>query len=248
MKSQRRHELQLNTLSIELTRVLEFLKKNGNYIAWGALGVALVAFIVVWYVNKQSAAEALEATKFHRNVGLARQSSQGLPQEHLEELKSIASGDSNPRRAALANVEVGDYYAQQLAAGWLKLSDVEKQSNRGDAQAAYQKVLDSYPNQELAVAKAHYGLGKLDEEFGQLDAARDEYQKVRDATGLVGQPVVLMAEESLMRLAQLQGQVIRIATTEPSTAPALQPATAPAARPSDLIRAAASQPAGQGQP
>ena len=42
MKSQRRHELHTNVLSVELTHIADFLRKHSNRIAWGALVVAVV--------------------------------------------------------------------------------------------------------------------------------------------------------------------------------------------------------------
>ncbi len=52
MKAKRRHELKQNTLDAELGKFVGFIKKRGNLIAWGALIVAFIVLVSVYFYRK----------------------------------------------------------------------------------------------------------------------------------------------------------------------------------------------------
>lgn len=229
MKSQRRHDLQQNTLRLELNRGYEFLRTRGNYVAWAVLGVAVVVFGTVWLVNRSRA----EAVSVQAQYTRLAQMPAGNP-DRLSELKALAGKDSYPMWAALAQNEVGVDYLWQLADRWPQLTPADRKSIADLAKASFQEVIEKFPKQDLAVAKAHLGLGKMYETMGDIENAKGEYQAVQQTPGLTGEPIVNFAAESLARLEQLKSQgTVRMAATAPSTQPttaeaASQPATAAA--------------------
>ena len=244
MKSRRRHELQQNVLQVELSQVWDFLRKKGNYLAWGSLVAAAIVLVVVWYVRKVRAEAQAVQTQFTR---LSMMSS---GPERLAGFEELAAKESHPTWAALSTVRVAGEYAMQLILRWPTLSGAERQELRRQAEAYYRRVLEKFPRQELAAAKARFGLGKLAENWGELEAARSEYQMIRQMAGLAGYPIVGAAEQALARMDQFRGRVYMPTTAEaltrPTSGPASGPATRPASGPASAPASApsATQPAG----
>ncbi len=233
MKSRRRHELQENVLALEIGKVAEFLKKRGSHLATGVLLAALVLFGYVFVSRRSRAKQA----SLQRQWDLAL-SGDLKPDERVGTLADLAEQDDNERIAALAGVELGYHYAlQSLAAkeGSERIALAEK------AGQWYLLTIEKFPKQELAVAKAYYGIGKLRESVRQFKGAAEAYRKAKSFADLAGQPVTRLAEVALRELTVLQAPV-RMATTAPATQPASAPATLPASAPATLP---ASRPATQ---
>jgi hypothetical protein len=228
MKAQRRHELQRNALEVEIRNLWEFLRRRGNYLAWGALGVAAIVLAVVWYVKRSgSDAEATQA-KFVRCTYLP------ISEERTQGLSEVAAKTSHPFWASQATVQLGYDLATILAQRWPDMSDAERLELRGQAESYYKRTISDFPKEPLAAAKAHYGLGKLAESWGDLDQARAEYdgilREAQTADGLKDQPIVFLANDALTKLPLLRGDVYMPASA-PATGPATWPATGPASGP-----------------
>ena len=238
MKSTRRHELQENILAIELGKVAEFLKKRGNHLATGLLVVALIVFGYVFITRRSHARQQELQHQWDRAL-----SGQLKPEERISALTTLAEQSDSDRIAALAGVELGyDYALQALAAR----NDSERKALMEKAGAWYLLTIDKFPKQELAAAKAHYGMGKLREAMRQFKQAAARYRKVKSFTSLAGYPVAQMAEVSLRQLKALQSPV-QMAATAPATQPTSAPAPAPASRPAAPASRPAA-PAGGGTP
>jgi len=222
MKSRRRHELQENVLAAEIGKVAEFLKQRGSHLATGVLLAALVLFGYV-YVSKRSHAQRQD---LQRRWDLAL-SGQLKPDERISTLVDLAEQDDNERIAALAGVELGYHYALQSLAS---RQASERAALAEKAGQWYLLTIEKFPNQQLAVAKAHYGIGKLRESVRQFKAAAESYRKAKSFADLAGQPVTRLAEVALQRLKALEAPV-RMASTAPATQPASAPASRPASRP-----------------
>lgn len=225
MKAKRRHELQENVLAGELGRVVEFLKKRGSHLATAALVIALAIFAYV-AISRRG-----ETAKFE----LQRQWDQAMtgqakPEERTEIIRTLAEQTDNLRIASLATVELGyDDATQALVAK----TDSERDALEESAAKWYRKAISEFPTQATAVAKAHFGLGKLYESKRQFQEAAEEYRQAKASPEVMGQPVMILAQTSLERLSMLNSPV-RMATTMPTTQPtttATAPATAPAAVP-----------------
>jgi hypothetical protein len=226
MKSRRRHELQENVLAAEIGKIAEFLKKRGSHLATGVLIAALVLFGYV-FISRRS---------HGKHEGLQRRWDLALsgtlkPDERASTLTDLAEQDDNERIAALAGVELGYHYATQSLAAKAGSERVALAERAG---RWYLLTIEKFPKQELAVAKAFYGIGKLRESAGQFKTAAEAYRKAKSFTDLAGQPVTRLAEAALLELQALQAPV-RMATTAPATqptsAPVAEPASAPASRP-----------------
>ena len=233
MKSKRRHELQENVLASEIGKVVEFLKKRGSHLATVVLIAALIVFGYV-FISRRAGA---------KSQGLQRRWDQAMagaikPDERVRILTELAEQDDDERIAALAGVELGCHYAgQSLTAR----QDSERTALGEKAGQWYLLTINKFPEQQLASAKAHYGIGKLKESLRRFPEAAEAYRKAKSFNDLAGQPVTRLAEVALRRLKALQVPV-RMATTAPAT----QPATATASRPAAVSASApASPPASQ---
>jgi hypothetical protein len=238
MKSERRHELQRNVLEVEIRKVGEFLRHRGNLLAWIGLGAAAIILGIVWYVRTtRSDTEQLQA-QFDRSV---LPSGRGQSEEQRQAaLEKIASDKSHPLWAANADIALGDALALRLATQWGNLSEGDRAGIRAGAQAYYKRAISDFPKEATAVAKAHFGLGKLAEDWGEVDAARKEYEEaLAGGEELRGQPIAYVIQESLGRLSQFQGTV-NFPASAPSSRPSTQLGTSPSTQ--------ASQPAGDVAP
>jgi hypothetical protein len=229
MKSERRHELQHNTLDTELARGVQFFRDHGTRILWGVLIVAFVALAVVFFVRRSRTAAVQQAQVLYNSIYVLSMPGGDLGEAGpLLELAETSDG----REAALAAVAAGDYYAQLLLN---RISGAIEGPQREAADSArnwYTRAIDSYSGQDEAVAKAHLGLARLEETLGNPQAAREHYQAIVDQQiQLEGQPTLLFAQLALQSEQALEGFQARMAVrpaagTQPATtAPA---ETAPA--------------------
>ncbi len=223
MKAKRRHELQQNVLASEIGKTVEFFRKWGTYIAWGLLVVALVILVVLYARSKtRQRAEQLQA-KYDRLV-----TKQFNPSANLDDLlagfRGLADQGDNRRIAADSCVYAGAVCARQGAVGELTSPALLLESPLQQAAEYYRRAISEFPDQSQAVAKAHFGLGKLAESRGDVGAARAEYQVILGMKALAGYPIVTQAEAAIEDLEAL-AEPVRMATTAPTTSPATAPAT-----------------------
>lgn len=238
MKSSRRHELQQNALRNEMLKTWDLIRAKGNYIAWGALVAAVIIFAVFYFVTEGRKKAARTQADFAKAVAMAPGSD-----ERLDSLKILADKDSPEWLAAGANVEVGNEYAFRLALNWPKSTEAERKQQAENARTYYQRVMDKFSKQDIAVAKAQLGLGKLDETFGDYTSAKKHYQDLLQMESLKGNPILAVAEGDYSNIAQLFTGKILIATTAPAEEPTSQPTTASAPAPSETTTAPAATPA-----
>jgi hypothetical protein len=242
MKSERRHELQRNTLEVEILKVWEFLKLRGNLLAWVGLGIAAVILGIVWYVRTSRSEAEGQQTQFERAV---LPSGRGQTEEQRQAtLEKIAADRSHPLWAANADVALGDTLSLRLASQWPNLSDGDRSAIRAQAEGYYNRAISDFPKETAAVAKARYGLGKLAESWGDVETARKEYEEVlAGEISLRGQPIRELVAEAMGRLNQFQG-VVNMPASAPASGPSTQEsqpasATAPASAPAASAPSAA---------
>lgn len=235
MKSKRRHELQHNVLDAELATIIGFFRKRGRYFLVGALAVAVVGFVVYRVVTSRRDARQQGEATFYRGM-----TSPADSKDRIDALKELAEQGGDEGIKALATVAVGDGYSNLLAADRPQLDAAEREDLAARARQWYRKAIDRFGDHPLAVAKARYGLAKLAEERGEFDEAESQYGKIRqmEAT-LRGQPIVMFAQQGLLRLNSIRGPV-RMATTAPAppeptslptSLPTSPPTSLPASRP-----------------
>lgn len=245
MKSQRRHELKQNVLDSELGKIADFFRRRGNTIAWIAM-IVLLGGLVGWYVYIQHQKKANQVQQMYAHALAMERDPRGA-EEALQRFKELADQDQVKYVAADSCVRAGDLYALSV----LTARDAgAARSAAENAAVYYRKAISDFPKEYLAVAKAHYGLGKLAETNRDFVAARKEYQEVLNVKQSSGYPVAQQAEAALASLEYLATPAPLATTssapsTEPSTAassaaPVITPATQPANAPA---KAAATKPA-----
>jgi hypothetical protein len=188
------------------------------------------------------------------------------PQARKDLLKSLAEQDDEERIAAMSAVKLGDIYIAEMTVAGPTVDPLKWKQLGDEAGRWYRVATDSFGDEKLAAAKAHFGLGKLAENRGDFETARVEYQAVLRIAELSGQDVLKRAERSMSRL-ELLGTPVMMATTapalksetqpttalasQPTTSPATGPATAPTthpAAPTAPAPAATTPPAGESRP
>ena len=234
MKAKRRHELQENVLSSELAQIVAFFRKRGSAIAWGVLIAALIVFVIVYARGRFRE----KAIRLQQDFDAAMSNPTLTPQARKDLLKSLAEQDDEEWIAALSAVKLGDMYISEMTVAGPTVDPLKWKQLGDEAGRWYRMATDSFGDEKLAVAKAHFGLGKLAENRGDFETARVEYQAALRITELTGQDVIKRAGRSMGRL-ELLGTPVMMATTspapksetQPTMAPASQPTTAPASRP-----------------
>jgi tetratricopeptide (TPR) repeat protein len=235
MKSERRHELHYNELGQYLTNLLAWVKKYANYLAWGALLVAVVVLVVV-YMNRSAETKFSERQNdFEHAVAAAD------PDVRLNGLLKIAQGEGDKFLTAQATQLVAIEYSNRIISGQGKASKDELKKFSDQATQNYQRLIDSFKEYPAMVAQGHFGLGKLAENRGDFETAGAEFLAAKKSSPQ-DYPILLSADESIKELATLR-QPVKFATTAPATQPA-SAATKPAEKvPATGATAPAEKPA-----
>jgi tetratricopeptide (TPR) repeat protein len=213
MKSERRHELQHNTLDEELAQLTNFLKAQGTKLAAVAL-IALVTVLVIVYVSRSGQAR--------REAVLAEYSAltwadQNIPfEDRVARLEALAGNNVSDRVAADALFLLGRDQAFQAL---MSADPNEQQDSYDQAIEYYRRVIEQYPQQDVIVAKAHLGIGLIQEGRGDYDAAQSSYNAVVAMQNLEGQPVRDLTEGYLQALELYRNDPVRLARSVPEDAP-----------------------------
>jgi tetratricopeptide (TPR) repeat protein len=225
MKAQRRHDLQQNSLGMEISKVVAFVRARATIILWCVLGAAAVALAVTWVVKNKKASAHLIQSQFVRLT----QTPAGA-EGRIDELQSLVDKNVQPY-SALAAVEIGVDYSTTLAGQWAKLTQSERLEYRQKAAQWYEKVITDFASQDIAVAKAQVALARLAESFGEFDLAKNHYEQALKLNSLAGHSVLLVARQGLEMLPSLSAKPVSIwpdapaaDPTETTTAPATQDA------------------------
>jgi hypothetical protein len=141
------------------------------------------------------------------------------------QLSDVLDSATSPSIKAMAYLKTGLFYIHLLNAGapaegyqGVKLSAPEAIKAGTDA---LNTVVSDYPDQHLAVAVAHMGLGALAEARGDVATAKHEYGVVANAPAKsVGAMYASEAQYRLDHLDQWQTPIALIHDAVPATAPA----------------------------
>ena len=236
MKTERRHELQHNSLDSELVKILDYLKKNGKGISLAILTV--IAAITLGYViiRNQSAKVSVPRQEFDQIKRVDTSTSAGRATA-LAGFEELAVQTGNDRVAAMACVEVGDMCVRQQFAGDFVSGAMDK------AEKNYQRVVDEFSDNTEALGRAHLGLARLAEGKSNFAAAREHYQQIVAMGDKTSQQVKNAADAALKTLADIEKPVC-LATSRPAppitkpvpaitqpAPPTSQPVSAPAVAP-----------------
>lgn len=229
MKSQRRHELQHNTLDAELAATITFFRNHWSKLLLAAAVLAVAIMAIVTYTSRRSGQLADFETRYadlKDDITYRRKDTE----EMIGRLRPLTEQTRVPRIAALACVDIGNLHAAAM-----KVADDDhfKQASKH-----YDRVITDFSDQNAAVAKAHFGLARLAESAGNFDAARKHYDAIKN---IPGQPVSDIAQAGGASLKDLLTKKVHLATTRPASPDLPEPATAPADSPGPAT-APATQP------
>jgi len=252
MDANKRHELHSNELVDFLTNLPEYLKENKNMVIGAVLiVVGLISWPLLNNMKKESnlgkqieltaALSELEMGKMSVLAQMQTGKSESLntllvAAAHLQE-QAAKVGDGNMESLALikrAQALRSDIHFRKEAVAADVVASQMKQ-----AQEAYQSALDK-ARMPVLKAMAQFGLGLCSEESGQLDQAKDIYQKIVTEAGYVPTPIPAQAKQRLEALADnnakfafvappaAQGPVISVPQTPAPAVAVPQPAAADA--------------------
>jgi hypothetical protein len=181
MKAEEREELKENDLDNWLQVGLPlFLRKNGSYLLL-ALALALLGYqLWNWHVRKQ--AEEVQ-TAWNELEMASAPNAQNAP----DKLQAIINQYDVKAVRALAWLQVANVYLEDVTQGnpaegynGVKVSKAEALNK---AEEAAKRVIADYPDQSLAVGKAHLALGVVALDRSDWDAAKKEYEFLTEKNG-----------------------------------------------------------------
>jgi hypothetical protein len=208
MKTERRHELQHNSLDTEMGKILGYLKTNVKGISLAILTLVAVITVGMTVIRNRAAA-----------VSGPRQDYDGLKTQNVDTaegrkaaltgFEELASQTGNMRVAAMACVEVGDISVRQKFAGDYVTGALDT------AEKYYQRVISDFSDVPEAAGRAYLGLARLAEGKGDFAAAKGFYQKVVDLGSQTSPLATEAARDGLASLGDLKKSV-RLATSRPA--------------------------------
>ncbi len=244
MKSERRHELQHNTLDQALTRAPEAARRYGGMVLL-IVAAALIGYLLIRYRISSTREAHHLATE---NLGTARTSIEQLsglhryaafipPQQLAEQrnrladdtrraIDSVTGSVSDPTLLAEAQLAKGDLSwtlaqmddlpgaATQPA---LRLES-DKKTLLSEAESAYEQVTTQHGDQKNAVIAANFGLAAIFENNGAWEKAKQKYQQIADDTS-VPEAYRTQAKFRLERTADWSQPILLVAATQPAAAP-----------------------------
>ncbi len=200
MKSERRHELQTNTLADNLGHTIE---KHGDRIKlFGAAAIALVVlvFLVLFITGQQTTRQARHWTQYFAAI------SSSDPQTGLE----IADGyfDENKLEETPASHWTSQALADfQLGRGTMdRFRDKETADKQlENAKKNFSKIADSTKASTFLRTRAAFGLAQVHESLCEPDEAKKKYQSVIKLAGEES-AIGKASETAIKRIDKLQAQ------------------------------------------
>ena len=185
MKTERRHELETNTLAKKLARWIELVKPYSKVFG-GVLVAVLVIAVVGMFVRRQAArAEAAAWDAYYQATEGGRPS--------LDELLAVADEHRNTSVEPWARIAWAD---SQLQVGARLLFH-----DRSTAQQFLSRAIDAYrelktdAGNDLIRQRAIYGLARANETLSHLDRAHQEYAEVGGAFAEAAKARATLIEE-----------------------------------------------------
>ena len=166
MKSERRHELQHNTLADGLVKSAELIKPYQNMIMGGVIVVLLIALGYTWWA-RESAAQATQAWDEMNAV---------IDSGNMPKLTGVIETYPGTSVAHMAEVVLADYYLGE-GCSRLFVNKATGQEELGKAIKNYETVLQECRTPSL-LERATFGLARAKESKGDLEGAEKLYAEV----------------------------------------------------------------------
>ena len=198
MKSERRHELQHNTLDAELGKTVQFFRRHTSTLLW-----AVVIFCAV-LIGGNMVRKRMAARKFEQRIALA-QVMNGLdartlgPADAIQQLEDLAEQDRDEMVAIQSLVMIALLQTDH----WLQL-DLTPAEAAELAEDRYRQVIKRFPNHPIQVANAYIALALLAENARDFDKAAEHYRSALAVEGAGGSPAMMLAMDYSESLSQLR--------------------------------------------
>lgn len=194
---------------MELSKIRGFLKRYGTWILTGVLVILLG--ITVWMYVRNSARRRTIELQQEYDVLVAGRGADVAFEERVARLNDLAAQDDEGEIAALAAVALGDLHAgRALDAG----PGPARRRQLDEAEQAYTRA-QKRRKHPVAAAKGTLGLARVAEARGDKDRARELYERIAADESLAGEPVRVIADESLAEL-DAETEPVEFATTAPA--------------------------------
>jgi hypothetical protein len=206
MKSERRHELEHNTLDTEISKTIGFFKKYLNRILTVVLIVLVLIVGWMWW-NKRQAAKAWESQSQYDQLCLQINPDKADPVttgKLINGFLSLSKESASPEIAANSLLQIATLYSLQ---GLNANESSEQKKAFGQAESYYKKVVSECSEFPVIVAGAKIGLGKLAETRNDIPEARKQYLSATKTPGIDGYPVKKLAEAALRKVDEFDGSV-----------------------------------------
>lgn len=237
MKAERRHELKENDLAHFIAVAQDYLGQHGRQIGL-AVGAVVVVFIAVTLAMRSQANAA--DTAWRQRAAL-KFDDVATGRESLTTLATLAQQSSDPAFAFSGLLDVG---ANALRLAQQVEVPPDKELNL-QAKSAYEKLLERFSHNPIAVGAARCGLATvaenafaIDGDLSHKEEARKHLDAVVQSKSLESTPYQLAATD---RLAALDETFVRVRWAEPK--PGEESAAAPDAAPADVT----AQPVGENE-
>ena len=212
MKAEHRHELKTNELALWLMNLPNWAKQNSRTIIYVSVAVIIVLAALAYYQYQKTVVSSREQSELTLLLSQLPQQKTFIAQKQMQGednafqllqlsdgLDSIAKSATNNDVSALALVKEAELLRTELQFRFGVVSPQDVESQIGKAKSLYNKALEKLklnPNATLeGIAKI--GLGLCDEELGNADAARKEYQEVATGTAYEGTVAQAQAKDRL---------------------------------------------------
>lgn len=212
MKTQRRHDLQHNSLLDNLGETVEYVKARSQIIIISAVTL-LVVVGVIWYWQHNAAAR--RAQGWQEMLTLVGTTAEQDPQ-YIDKLANVAASYRDPGLRAMAYDQLGNELLSQ--ATFMNLPPQQAVEFRSRAQDAFRMALNEAAKYPEAGAIARMGLATIAANEGDLAMARQHYEAVQNDPSLKGTPY---PDQATVQMAALTA-----AAKLPALAVSSQPATA----------------------
>ena len=173
MKTERRHELQTNTLAQSLGEGIVKARPYTNQILL-AIGAIIVLFLAVGLFRSQARAKRASAWEAYF---LATTDSETSAETEQERLRTVLKDFSDTEMADWARLTLGDEGLNR-GAELITSDKSEAQKNLNAAMEEYRPLADSSSVPQVRDL-ANYNMGLCYELQGQLDKAEDSYRRVK---------------------------------------------------------------------
>ena len=164
MKTERRHELQTNTLADWLGEKIETAKPYSRAITGSAIAVVVVIFTIVYISNQKSTALTRGWLEFD----------EAFTTRSIEGLRNVAEQYANTNVGLRALQAAADIYLEK-GTQLLFVSRDEAESELGKAISNYRTVADN-AKQPMLKRRALYGLAQTYEAQNDLENAAKNYE------------------------------------------------------------------------